>query len=93
MKNITEVEIFGSKYTIKSDTAPSYTIELANFVDKKIREIAKNSSAVSSHKIIVLASMNIANELFQLKGEFGDKDIQFDEKIEELIQIIKGSQK
>ena len=54
MKYTTQVEIFGKKYTIRSDSDPSYTAEVADFVDKKIREVAENYSAISSHKIYIL---------------------------------------
>jgi cell division protein ZapA len=92
MKNTTHVEIFGSSYTIKSDADSSYTRELANFVDSKIREVAEGAPAVSSHKITVLASMNIANDLFQARKENKDKNLHANEKINKLIQIIKDSQ-
>ncbi|MBI3599161.1 MAG: cell division protein ZapA [Nitrospinae bacterium] len=92
MKNTTQVEIFGSSFTIKSDTDPSYTIELANFVDSKMKEVAEGAPAVSSHKITILASMNIANDLFQIRKEYKDKNLQANEKIKRLIQIIKDSQ-
>ncbi len=93
MKNTTQVEIFGGSYTIKSDADTSYTMELANFVDGKIKEVAEGAPAVSSHKITVLASMNIANELFQARKEHKDRNLQANEKIERLIRIIEDSRK
>lgn len=89
MKYTTQVEIFGKKYTIRSDSDPSYTAEVADFVDKKIREVAENYSAISSHKIYILASIDIANDLFQVKKKCEDKDIQSDERIARLIKIIE----
>ena len=89
MKYTTQVEIFGKKYTIRSDSDPSYTAEVADFVDKKIREVAENYSAISSHKIYILASIDIANDLFQIKKKCEDKDIQSDERIARLIKIIE----
>lgn len=93
MKYTTQVEIFGKKYTIRSDSDPSYTAELADFVDKKIREVAENYSAISSHKINIIASINIANDLFQVKKECEDKDNQSDERIARLIKMIKENTK
>ena len=89
MKYTTQVEIFGKKYTIRSDSDPSYTAELADFVDKKVREIADNYSAISSHKIYILASIDIANDLFQVKKKCEDKALQSDERIARLIKIIE----
>ncbi|HLA48912.1 MAG TPA: cell division protein ZapA [Nitrospinota bacterium] len=89
MKYTTQVEIFGKKYTIRSDSDPSYTAEVADFVDKKIREVAENYSAISSHKIYILASIDIANDLFQVKKKCEDKALQSDERIARLIKIIE----
>jgi cell division protein ZapA len=93
MKHTTQVEIFGKKYTIRSDSDPSYTAELADFVDKKIREVADSYSAISAHKIYILASINMANDIFQIKREKEDKDLQSDERIEKLIKMIKDNTK
>ncbi len=93
MKYTTQIEIFGKKYTIRSDSDPSYTAELADFVDKKVREVAENYSAISSHKIYILASINMANDLFQIKREYEDKAIQSDERITRLIKIIEDNTK
>lgn len=93
MKYTTQVEIFGKKYTIRSDSDPAYTAEVADFVDKKIREVAENYSAISSHKIYILASIDIANDLFQAKKKCEDKDIQSDERIERLIKMIEENTK
>ena len=93
MKYTTQVEIFGKKYTIRSDSDPSYTAEVADFVDKKIREVAENYSAISSHKIYILASIDIANDLFQVKKKCEDKALQSDERIERLIKMIKDNTK
>ena len=93
MKYTTQVEIFGKKYTIRSDSDPSYTAEVADFVDKKIREVAENYSAISSLKIYILASIHIVNDLFQIKKKCEDKDIQSDERIERLIKMIEENTK
>ena len=93
MKYTTQVEIFGKKYTIRSDSDPPYTAELADFVDKKVREIADNYSAISSHKINILASIDIANDLFQIKNEYKNKDSQYDERITRLIKVIEDNLK
>ncbi|OGW04584.1 MAG: hypothetical protein A2Z59_04180 [Nitrospinae bacterium RIFCSPLOWO2_02_39_17] len=93
MKYTTQVEIFGKKYTIRSDSDPSYTAEVADFVDKKIREVAENYSAISSHKIYILASIDIANDLFQVKKKCEDKALQSDERIERLIKMIEENTK
>jgi cell division protein ZapA len=61
----TEVEIFGERYVLRAADAPGYLQQVAEYVDGKYREVAKESPALVSSKVGVLASLNIADELFK----------------------------
>ena len=81
-----QVKLINIKSIVTKSNLPD-----ADFVDKKIREVAENYSAISSHKIYILASIDIANDLFQIKKKCEDKDIQSDERIARLIKIIEDN--
>lgn len=81
-----DVEIFGANYTIKSDENPKYTVELAQFVDGKMRSITQKTDTVSTAKIAILAAIHIADELFKTKKTS-------DYKIERLIHKIDAKLK
>lgn len=81
-----EVEIFGANYTIKSDENPKYTVELAQFVDSKMRSITQKTDTVSTAKVAILAAIYIADELFKTKKTT-------DYKIERLIHKIDAKLK
>ncbi len=89
LKKSTEVEIFGKIYNIKSEAEPSYTSELASYVDHKMREASENTLTVSSMKIAVITALNIANDLFQLREEFKTKGNIIDRKTENLLALIE----
>ncbi len=78
------IEIFGSEYSIKSPHDNEHIKSLAQYVNEKMREVAKNTSIVSTSKIAVLAALNIADELLYIK----DKDSKKKEKISDLIKKI-----
>jgi cell division protein ZapA len=63
------VTIAGEEYTIKGNESAQYIEELARFVDKKIAEIQTRYPRLSKNKAIVLASLNIADEMFKLQVE------------------------
>ncbi len=63
------VKIFGQEFTIKGEDSPEYVESLAEFVDKKMREVASASSVITSHKVTILTAINIADELFRLRKE------------------------
>ncbi len=57
------VEIFGQQLNLKSSASPEYAAELAEYVDGQIRKVSRQSN--DPLKVVLLASMNIANELFE----------------------------
>ncbi len=59
------VNIFGSEYTLVSDSDENYVKEIARYIDEKMREIDKNHSIKSTAKVAILAALNITEELFQ----------------------------
>lgn len=59
------VNIFGTEYTLVSDGNETFVNEIAQYVDKKMREIDKSSAIKSVNKIAILAALNIAEELCQ----------------------------
>ncbi len=63
-KSVT-VTIFGQSYTLKGGAEPDYVQEIAAFVDKRMQEVARNSSVGSTSKVAILAAVNIADELFR----------------------------
>jgi len=67
--NILKVNIYGTDYPIKGNTDIDYIKQVAQYVDKKMREVNKNISIDSSLKVSILAALNITDELFRERGE------------------------
>ncbi len=64
-KSVT-VQIYGNEYTLKGEADPHYIAELAKFVDTKMADIGRKSSAPAA-KVAILAAMNIADEYHRLE--------------------------
>lgn len=66
---VLKINIYGTEYPIKSDseTDTDYIRKVAEYVDRKMREIDQNSKSKSSLKVAILAALNITDELFQEK--------------------------
>jgi len=65
-KGVVHVDIFGSQYTIKKGSEDSdYIVRVAEYVDHKMREINEKLPVASVAKVAVLASLNLADELFK----------------------------
>lgn len=69
-KNKMTVQIFDEDYTMKGSTTPEYMEMIANYVDRKMRQIAGKNPRLSATKIAVLAALNIADELSKLQEDY-----------------------
>ena len=61
----TTVRIFGREYSIRSENDPEYVRRVAALVDEKMREVSTASSQVTSVRVAILASLNLADEVLQ----------------------------
>ena len=68
-KNEVRVQIFGSAYTIRGQADQKYVERVAAYVDQKMREINEKLPMASVAKVAVLASLNLADELFHERDE------------------------
>jgi len=70
------VEIYNQTYNIRSDGDTEYIIQLAEFVDSRMREISSGTLTVDSLKVAILAALHIADELHRLKHLYEQADSQ-----------------
>jgi cell division protein ZapA len=68
-KNVVQVEIFGHSYTIKGEADHDYITGVAGYVDRKMREVTEKLPVASLSKVAILASLNIADELFKERAQ------------------------
>ena len=68
-KNVLRVEIFGTGYSIRGEENQEYIREVASYVDARMREINQRLPIASHAKVAVLASLNLADELFKLRRQ------------------------
>jgi cell division protein ZapA len=70
------VEIYNQIYNIRSDGDSEYVTQLAEFVDRRMREISSGTLTVDSLKVAILAALHIADELHRLKRLHEQADSQ-----------------
>jgi len=86
--NLTEVEIYGQTYKIRGAGGKEYIQQLADYVDKKMKEISNITDTVDSLKVAILASINITDEYLKTKKELERAERVISEKIAKLIQEL-----
>ena len=66
---VTPVTIFGRTYHLRGDGEPGYLAELAELVDRKMREVADATGTADTMKVAILASLNIADDYLKAGHE------------------------
>src|SRR5438309_8705221 len=83
-----KVEIYDQAYTVRSDGDPEYLKHLAEYVDKRMREISSGTLTVDSRKVAILAALYIADELHQLKKIHEQADEQLATRSSECAEML-----
>ncbi len=65
-----EVHILGQTYLIKGDgESPEYLVQLAEFVEGKVKEVYAAAPHITPLKAVILAALNISDELHKIKKD------------------------
>ena len=62
------INVLGKEYSIKSDVEADSLNEIADYLNGKVDEIIKTTKTVSTHNVLILVAMSIANDYFDVKG-------------------------
>ena len=87
-KQTVKVSILGEDYPIKADADRSYIVQIAKYVDAKMKEVADRVSVHSPVKVAVLAALNIADELFKERLDKEKKLSDIEERAQSLLQWL-----
>jgi cell division protein ZapA len=82
------VEIYNQTYSIRSDGDNEYIYDLAEYVDRKMREISSGTLTVDSLKVAILAALHIADEFYQLKNAQAQSDAQLAVRSSECSELL-----
>ena len=83
-----KVEIGNQIYTINGDASPEYIIQLAEYVNNKMKEVLAHNASCNTAQTAILVAMNIADEYYQLKKIRTNMDGVMQEKTAALISML-----
>ncbi len=84
-----KIEIYDQSYSINADGNEEYLQEVAAYVDTKMREIAAATKMVDSLKVAVLASLNIADELFTQRARQQSVEGPLRKRVEKCVALVE----
>ena len=87
--NNMKIEIYDQSYNLSADQDEEYVKELAAFVDGKMRAVAEATRTVDSLKVAVLAAVNIADELFAVRGRQQEIEGPLRKRVEKCVALVE----
>lgn len=91
-----KVELMGRQYTLKGDVDPDYMKNLADYINGKIQEIKELAPQADPLRLVLLASLNIVDELFQAKTDNSNQEtlssdelVAMQEKTKHLLEMLE----
>lgn len=95
-KTAMEVTIFGQRLRVRGDADPELTLRLAEYVDQKMREAVPSTMNAANvlynerlARVAILAALNIAEELFQLRAAKDEEKNLIEEKASALLTLLE----
>ena len=85
-----KIQIYGKTYNLKSSSGEIATKEVADYVDSKMHELSEIRSKTPTLDLAVLAALNIAQELIELKKQTDANNKDIEDKIGHLLAALEN---
>ncbi len=85
------IELFGQAYTFKSDADASMAKQVADLLVQEVEQVQQHSDPTSNIPkltLLILAALNLANRMVQIKTEFGECIEKVAERSERLNRML-----
>ena len=88
MASSKKIQIYGKTYSLKISSSEVDAGEVAAYVDSRMKELANARSKTSTLDLAILAALNIAQELMELKNQAGAKEEAEGETLRQLVEAL-----
>jgi cell division protein ZapA len=83
-----KIRILDHEYLVKTEEDKDRVDRIAEYVNKKLKEIESNTEGLSEKKTAILVALNIASDYFQLLKERDNMSANIRQRTEALIYNI-----
>ena len=88
MSGVVTVDIAGHRYPVRSALDSAYVVELAAYVDQKMRTASDAAPAADVLGLAVLVALNLADECFRARQQHSSSHGALNERALRLEQIV-----
>ena len=90
-KRSTVVKVFGREYRVRSDEKEETVQRVARYVDKQMREVAKNVASADPLGVAVLVALNVAGEYLPAREDRAAASGVTAEHVKKLIRLADNA--
>lgn len=91
MKRSVKVSVANQQFTLKTDATARYVKNLASYVDDKLAEAKKSGRTATTQSLALLAAMNIADELFELREQHDALKREVRERSQRIMKVLDAA--
>ena len=84
-----DVEILGQRYAIRSAAPPDYVRQLVDYLESRVKEIRGEAAGQDPVKFLVLAALDITDELFRLRDDRARNDGDASARVAVLLRLLE----
>ncbi len=82
------INVGGQSLTIRSDQDPSFVQGLARYINHTLEDLQAAAPTAPMNKLLILASMTVAEELFETREELRNTRTRLKETTESMYELI-----
>jgi cell division protein ZapA (FtsZ GTPase activity inhibitor) len=86
------IQIGGVKLSVKSDKDPQVVEDIAAYVDDKVGGIREMAPSVATDKLLMLASMTVAEELFEARERVERLESALKERLDKCMAVLDDAE-
>ena len=83
-----DVEILGQRYAIRSEAPPDYVRQLVAYLETRVNEIRGAAAGQDPTKFLVLAALDITDELFRLRADRSKSEVDASARVGALLKLL-----
>ena len=92
MNSVVTVEIAGQRYPIRSGLDSAYVVELAAYVDQKMRAASEAAPTTDRVTLAMLVALNLADEYFRARqqqssahGDLSERALRLEQLVDQIL--------
>ncbi len=90
-KSLQDIVIAGTRLRVRTSLSDEKVGELVDLVDSKVKSAMKRSNSKSYHKALILAALNIAEELMTLKSQVRNELDTLEDRAREVLTELEST--